>query len=404
MSNNLTFPVYYNKVDELIPFNDLETAFQWLSDLDTSGTPILVPFKNEFNQIQFLKPGIRKYENHMLVNKNENLRIMGAANEIEKTFMDKVTGLFNHHHVPHLNNVKGEIIKVAEHGFIVIYERGEENAGKKFDKLFQEEKNDLLTKIEVSQTNEGPCLNNAKFIQDLSKLAMDLDIKSGMCYFLINKEDGTHIYRHTFKQDPINKKIEAYLHKENDWHKSAHKIIENNKSQNHHIVGFLKDWLKWTAFAALTGIGAGLLLGFFLPATLGTIVAALVAVVTFIGTSSYGFYRADLNNSTTIEFNNTEFMTESENTFSCRIKKRFNSLQVFLNRKLTNTSDFCNGSNVNNLARNETAEVVSSSNISSKPKELLSANTHGFFPEAAPTEKNELNNSSSFENAIKNTV
>lgn len=377
---DLTLPVYYNKVDELIPFNNQEAAHQWLSDLDTSGTPILVPFKDKFNQIHFLKPGITKDSNHPLA--NENFRIMGAANEIRKTFWDSFKRVFVDHYVPHLNNIEGEIISIAEHGFIVIYERGNENAGKKFFELFQKEKKDLLAKIEVTQTNEGAYLNETKFIQDLSQLAMDLKIISGMCYFLIKKKDETHIYRHTFKQDPTNTKIEAYLHKENEWHKSEHKIVENNKSQNHHILSFLKDWLKWTVFATLTAIGAGLILGIFISPPIGTIAAALVAVVTFISASSYGFYRADLNNATTTEFNNTEFVAESGNTFSFRIKQRCNSLLAFFNRKLTNTStsdlSIVNG---NNLATAETEKPISILKLAAKPNGFASSNTNlHFFP------------------------
>ena len=170
------------------------------------------------------------------------------------------------------------------------------------------------------------------------------------------------------------------MHKENEWHKSERKIIENNKSQNHHIWSFLKDWLKWTAFAALTAIGAGLLIGIFLTPPIATMAAALVAVVTFIGVSSYGFYRADLNNVTTTEFTNNEFVTESGNIFF-RLKQRFNILRAFFNRKLTNTSDLpiVNG---NNLAKTVTAGFIStSSNSVAELNELPSTNTCRFFSE-----------------------
>lgn len=329
--SNLTVPVYCNRIDELIPFISQEAALQWLSDLDTSGTPLLVPFKDQYDQIQFLKPGIKDSE------ANNRYRIIGAANEIKKTIWDSVTELFTSHPVPHLNHIEGETITVAEHGFIIIYERGNVPAGNKFYAFFEKEKKDLLSKIEITQTNEGAYINQTKFIQDLSELAINLDIKSGMCYFLIKKNDKTHIYRHTFKENLSNEKIKAYLSKEKQWHQAEHKIIENNKFQNHHLGNFLKDWFKWTVFSAITAIGAGLILGLFIAPPIGTIAAALVAVVTFVGGSSYGFYKAEKNNSTTTEFGNTEFEAESQNTFYFRLKQIFNRISSLFSKKSVNT-------------------------------------------------------------------
>ena len=76
-----------------------------------------------------------------------------------------------------------------------------------------------------------------------------------------------------------------------------------------------------------------MILGIFIASPIGSIAAALVAVVTFIGTSSYGFYKADKNNPTTIEFDTPEFGTESENAFSFRITQRFNDLKGFFAKK-----------------------------------------------------------------------
>jgi len=209
----------------------------------------------------------------------------------------------------------------------------DKSAGNKFYELFQKEKKDLLSKIKITQTNEGACINETKFIQDLSQLALDLDIKSGMCYFLIKKKDKTHIYRHTFKEN-LSEKIKAYLSKEKQWHQAEHKIIENNKSQNHHIVQFLKDWCKWTVFSAITAIGAGLILGLFIAPPIGIIAAALVSVITFVGVSGYGFCRADKANSTTTEFG--EFEIESQNSFY-RLKQLFNRIPSLFSKKIVNT-------------------------------------------------------------------
>lgn len=275
-----------------------------------------------------IKPGIKNSE------ANEKLRIIGAANEIKKTFWDSVSEVFKSHPVPHLNHIEDETITVTEHGFIIIYERGGEPAGNKFFELFEKEKKDLLSKIEITQTNEGAFINETKFIQDLSQLALDLDIKSGMRYFLIKKNDKIHIYRHTFKDNTSNEKIKAYLFKEKQWHQSEHKIIENNKFQNHHLGSFLKDWFKWTVFSVITAIGAGLILGLFIAPPLGTVAAALVAVATFVAISGYGFYRADKNNSTTTEFG--EFGVESQSAF-CRLKQLFNKIPRIFSKKIVNT-------------------------------------------------------------------
>lgn len=207
-------PVYCNEVDKLIPFGSQQAALQWLreNELDTSGTPLLVPFKDENSQIQFLKPGIVKGDNPKNKAANNNFRIIGAANEVNSSFWNSVKGLFTHHQVAHLNNVVGETISLVDHGFIVIYERGNKPSGEKFAKFFQEEEKDLFSQIKITSTNEGPRLNEAKFIQDLSQLSIDLEIRVGMSYFIIKDDSGKiNVYRHTFKQDPINEKITKYL-------------------------------------------------------------------------------------------------------------------------------------------------------------------------------------------------
>lgn len=382
---NLTVPVFCNQVDELIPFADQEAALKWLSDLDTSGTPLLVPFKDQYDQIQFLKPGIKDSE------ANKQFRIIGAANEIKKTLWDSVTEVFKSHPVPHLSHIVGETVSVSEHGFIIIYERGGEPAGNKFFEFFQKEKKDLLSKIEITQTNEGAYINETKFIQDLSQLALDLDIKSGMCYFLIKKNDETHIYRHTFKDNRSNEKIKAYLSKEKQWHQSEHKIIENNKSQNHHLGSFLKDWFKWTVFSVITAIGAGLILGLFIAPPIGTIAAALVSVVTFVGISGYGFYRADKNNSTTIEFRNTDFEAESQSSFYLRLKQIVNSIPNLFSRKLVNTVASPFVANDHHHSIDETEKSISTRSVA--PNQNLS--TNHFFSEVEKTPSSD--NVSSYE-------
>ena len=341
-------PVYCNRVDELIPFLNEEDALGWLkkNQLDTSGTSILVPFEDENKQIHFLKPinpnNLLNTE-HDVVNKN--IRIMGAANNshthgLLNWFEDKVIS----NRVPHLNELVGDNISLVEHGFIVIYEKGEKKVGHPFVTLFKEEKQSLIDKIKTAQTNDEPHIKEAEFLEKLSQLALGLDIKGGMSYFVTKDREGNqHIYRQTFKQDPTNKNIEKYLREEAKCHESKRVRINENKSQDHHIIRFLIDWCKWTAFAAISAIGAGLILGLFISAPIGTIAAAIVAVVMFVGMSSIGFAKADKNNPTTIIWYYGIYRRIRSYFFS-RIKQRINSLQDFFNKKPIRASIFSNDS------------------------------------------------------------
>lgn len=65
-----------------------------------------------------------------------------------------------------------------------------------------------------------------------------------MTYFVIDKENIQHVYRHTFKQDPNSTKLAMYLKKEKTWHESKRVKINEHKYQNHHLINFLKDCLK----------------------------------------------------------------------------------------------------------------------------------------------------------------
>jgi hypothetical protein len=343
-------PIYCNEVDELIAFPNHKTALEWLKNnqLDTSGTSILVPFKDENAQIKFIRPSAI---NNSVATKdsNNNLRIMGAANSshthgLFNWFEDKLTT----NRVPHLNELVGDNISLVEHGFIVIYEKGEKKVGRQFATLFTEEKQSLIDKIKSAQTNEEPHIKEAEFLEKLSQLALDLDIKVGMNYFVtFDKDSNQHVYRQTFKQDPTNKNIEKYLQAEAKWHESKRVKIRENKSQDHHIIRFLIDWCKWTVFAAISAIGAGLILGLFISPPIGTIAAAIIAVVTFVGMSSIGFAKADKNNPATIIYGTTEFTEESEVTFFSRIKQRISSLHNLFGKKPNKTAALSTKNNDN---------------------------------------------------------
>lgn len=337
-------PIYDSEVNELTVFPNLKAARDWLinNKLDTSGTSILVPFKDENDKVHFLRPFIpstlsKSPDEINSLDANKDIRIMGAANDSHvHGFIEKIKAALIKNRVPHLNELVGDTISLVDHGFIVIYKKGETKAGHQFVKLFEEERQSLLDKIKAAQTNEEPQINAAEFLEKLSTLALELDIKVGMTYFVTNDKNGSqHVYRHIFKQDPTNIKTERYLEEESKWHESKRVKVKEHKSRNHHIIPFLIDWCKWTVFAAITAIGAGLILGIFITPPLGTIVAAVVAVATFVGMSSIGFAKADKNNPATIVFGTPEFEVESEASFFSRIKQRINSLRDFFGRKST---------------------------------------------------------------------
>lgn len=100
----------------------------------------------------------------------------------------------------------------------------------------------------------------------------------------------------------------------------------------------------------IIAVGAGLIVGIFVTAPLGTIVAPLVAVSTFISISCYGFHKADKNNPIIMEYGTPEFKTESENTFSSRITQRFTHLKDFFVTKPSKASEvFHNASSKSSL-------------------------------------------------------
>ncbi|WP_342219723.1 hypothetical protein [Rickettsiella endosymbiont of Miltochrista miniata] len=352
-------PIYDSEVNELSVFLDLKAAKDWLKNnkLDTSDTPILVPFKDDNDKVHFLKPSdpdtFSDPNNGKITEEaNKNIRIIGAANSSHvHGFFGNISAAFTTKRVPHLNELEGDTINLADHGFIIIYKRGEEKAGHDFFKLFEKERERLIEEIKKAQTNEQPHVNPAEFLEALSKLAIDLKIKAGMCYFFGTDKNGKqHVYREIFRQDANSAKLDKYLKEESKWHESKPIKIKEHKSQNHHMIPFLIDWGKWTAFAAITAIGAGLILGIFITPPIGTIAAAVVAVATFVGMSSIGLAKADRDNPTTTDFDTPEFEVESEVSFLSRIKARISSLHDFFNSKSNKTVALSTQTNENEIS------------------------------------------------------
>lgn len=383
---NLTLPVYENKLEKLEVYPNLEAAKDWLKECeDTSGTTILIPFKDD-NKIRFLKPShfnsfLDKTVQAQDKVSNKNIRIIGAMNSVHiHGFIGEIEAAWDKNRAPHLNDLEEGTLSLVDHGFIIIYEKGEHKVEHQFAQLFQEEKESLLKKIQDAQKNNEPHINATEFLEKISKLVLDLDIKQGMTYFVTTDKEGQHVYRHTFKQDPTNDKVNQLLKKEKEKHASTEVVIDEHKSQNHHIIQFLKDWSKWTVFSAITAIGSGLILGLFIAPPIGTIAAALVSVITFVGVSSYGFYKADKANSTTTEFG--EFEVESQNTFN-RIKQLFNRISSLFSKKIVNTSASPIVANDHHHPIVETEKPISTRNVAQNQN----LSTNHFFSESE-VEKN----------------
>jgi hypothetical protein len=301
MSNDFSPPSYCNQVEQLIPFANKQAAEMWLQEnqLDITSTPLLLPFLNKNKQVEFLKRA----------DKNDCIRIMGAANYVMYNnnplgeSFDWLKKQFRRDFAPHLNALEGESIQLAEHCFLIIYEKGSKSVGKEFAELFRKEKEVLQAQIKNAQHNEVP-FDPASFMERLSLLALDLEIKIGMSYFIITSPAGEQtVYRQIFKKDAANDKLESYFVKEKQRCTAKPVQVQNNKIENHHRLSFINDWFKWSLFALVTAVGVGGVASLFMP----SLIAGSIAALAFLGGSFFGFYRAINDNANTIEFGKTEF-------------------------------------------------------------------------------------------------
>lgn len=375
-------PVYRNEVERLLPFENQKAAETWLkeNELDINGTPILIPYKNvKTGNIEFLKPS----------DERDHLRIMGAANRVKskswfKTSFNWIKETFTRDFAPHINHLVGNVINIEENGFIVVYERGEEPAGEAFATFFREEKKALKDEIKITQTNDGPKLNPAKFIERLSALALDLKIKAGMNYFIIRDDNGIPIvYRHTFHGDATNSKIADYLKAEAEQGQSQPIRVHNNKTNNNHFFAFLTDWGKWTVFA----MGTAILAGFIASPFISPFIAGSIAIGIFVGLSFFGFYRASKDNPKTIEFGDPEF--EELNTMSSFNKLKYDVRMVFAYLKgklfqLIRNIKEVNSFELPNIANPPTKNLTSSFTPQHN-KEVSAPNDTAFFEKSVLT-------------------
>jgi hypothetical protein len=322
-------PKYTNTLVELKPHESKEAAEKWLKDnrLNVVGTTVLIPFNNdEVGRIEFLK--FRELPDE---HGKDRLRIMGAGNEVEhKGLLYKFTERFTGDIAPHLNDLCGTTITLADGQYAVIYERGDKHAGKEFAKLlvelFPKQTQDLLEEIKATQINDTPGIKPAEFIEAISKLAMNRQIRWGMTYFIVKDEQGKdHLYRHTFKENVNNTAVLKCLNAEKKDGWAVDIRVKNNKSTNHHRFAFFIDCVKWIITAVVIGLLTGLIVAvpvvFFIGMTLAGIVGGAIAGFTFLGVSSFGLARASKQNEPTIVFGQAEFIpVEKKISVLARIK------------------------------------------------------------------------------------
>lgn len=302
-SPSLRVPVPAKGVKKLFVHESREAAVGFLqrNKLTTDSTPLLVPFKTDKNVIKFLKPSDGDPKEAGCI------RIMGARNELrDKNLKGRVVNWVNREllrrdFAPHLNDLMGDDVLLEENGLIVIYQRvkqegGGKNIGAAFAKFFREEQDLLIKKIKDAESSDEVDLNMGSFTQGLTVVGMDIDVAAGMTYFI---KDG-EVFRHTFRAG-VSTPITDYLHAESA---AAQEVrINYNKTENNHVLSFLKDWAKGTVFAAITAVGAGIIASIFLIA----VISAAIAVTTFVILSVIAFCKASKDNQKTIDFGNPEF-------------------------------------------------------------------------------------------------
>ena len=304
---------YCNRVDKLTPFSSKEAAIAWLDKqgIDLSNTPIMLPFYHENGNIELLKPK----------NEDDSLRVIGAGNPERKTnFLSRLyrstfSKLMGVTLIPHMNDIDGDI-PIEKNGFVVVYQKdttapaSKESIGNKFVELYEKEREDLIAQIKLTDTNDKPKVNESRFTENLSKLAIDLNIVAGMCYFIYKEEDGTEsVYRHIFKEGVANRQIANYLTKEKESAQNGEKIaapvqIQNNKTIRTHRIAFIKDLMINLSFLFFTTVimaATAAAAITFLPLTPALIVIGITGVSLFAGIPSL-YKKVAKKNQPTVEF------------------------------------------------------------------------------------------------------
>lgn len=332
--------VFNNILDELKPFKDKKTAQEFQKNNPTIDSNILIPYLED-ERIELLLPGP---VHSSASDPNKNVRVIGARNPSKrKNFLVQIKHFFyqklHMHYVRNINDLVGDSICLDEGRFIIIYNQiNTNNSDTAFEKFIEKENQESSKQFEENLFFGKPLINEAEFLENLTKLSADLKLEGGMTYFIFKEKDGSEkILRQTFKQDN-NEQVTKFLNNEKELGLAKSAELKPHKYKNYHLPGFVRDLIKWTVFAAATGIIAGLILGFFLAPLLGTILAPLVAVVTFVGINIFGFSKATQNNRTTIEFGKSELIDETPISFTSKMKKIFQS--IFMRKPTQNSAAF----------------------------------------------------------------
>ncbi|MGC1854728.1 MAG: hypothetical protein WA659_05070 [Candidatus Aquirickettsiella sp.] len=320
--------VFRNTLDEVKPFKDKKTAQEFQKNNPTTNSNILIPYY-ENGRVELLLPGPLSSSPSDL---NKNIRVIGARNPTKrKNFSERLKHFFYQklgiHYVRNINDLIGDSISLDEGRFIITYNQINNNDNDSvFEKFIEKENQESSKQFEENLFAGKPFIDDAEFLENLSKLAADLKLEGGMTYFIFKGKDGSEkILRQTFKQDD-NEEVTKFLNNEKELGLAKSAELKPHKYKNYHLLGFVRDLSKWTVYAAVVGILAGLILGFFLTTPLSSILAPLVAVITFVGISSLGFSKATQNNRTTIEFGKSELIDEPRISFVSRMKKSLHSL------------------------------------------------------------------------------
>lgn len=228
---------YTNTIDELIPYNGKKAAQECQRKNHTDDTCIFTPFIDENGQTKLLIPGPLD-SSSFPESLNSNLRIIAADNPTKRK------GLFTRfkhwcyqnlgmHYVRHINDLIGDTINLNENKIIIILKQVNEDDDYLFKKFIEEENQKISAQFKEKLFSGKPLINDAEFLENISKLAEDLKLEGAMTYFIFKEKDGSKkILRQTFKNDNCKKAIE-YLKHEKEIQQARSVELKPHKYKNY---------------------------------------------------------------------------------------------------------------------------------------------------------------------------
>jgi hypothetical protein len=338
---------FCNESAEVYVHPNKAAALDWvkknLPNGSNDGCSLLVFYKNEYENIRALPPLNKSAEI------NEKLRIIGANNEMEETFLQKFGDVFHPYgyKVPRLAQLKeDEIIPGAPYGILIVYEKREKKVGEFFYNIISELKAELVDKVKLSKINSPNLqIDIRKLMEEASLLAIqrhdgkniESDLLSGRVYYIYKDK----VIRYTFKRDTANKAEQAFLLAEKKDEKAFLALEEKNrnearrlakpvevyteKTENHHHWSAFKGYWKvfmlglMTETVLLVPLIPILIALHFFPASLPLILAAVVVAVLGVAITAWtmqkGFKQVAEENKTTIDYGKTTFREHSVSVF-----------------------------------------------------------------------------------------